>query len=977
MADALRPAVFTVPLAADLVTTLARDLIARFKGDLLGMADVTILLPNNRARTALVEAFVREAGQGLLLPRMAAVGDLGLDDSLSTLVEPMDDAGVAPAIGDMERRLLLADLIRKQRPEVTAVEALRLATPLAQTIDQLDVEEVSPAQINGEHLEGELALHWNNAYQSFIELLAAHNRALAERGMLGPSARRNALLDRLTKRLSQSPPATPMIAVGISTAAPAVARVLRQVARLPKGQVILPHIDLALPIDQWDALGPHAAIDGELPKCDEETHPQFHLKLLLERMAVRRDEVQPLGGSAQAQALNATIAAAFGSAQGSEHWLALSPATKKLPHVRAMEAADVAEEARAVAILVRQALEVPEKRVALVTPDRELAVRVAAQLRRWEILVDDSAGRPLLQTPSATLLLALAELCADEFGPVRLLAMLKHPLVMTGEARLDWLENVRALDLSLRGPRIGLGLSAIDDAIMAATKEGPERVDLLGWWGGVSEHLRSLASGGDQKLQSRLETLGTIANNLSGGAIWKGEAGRQLARALDALSEQDLSPLDDVGDDALPALLARLLESEVVRPAYGRHPRVSIWGLLEARMQRADLLICASLNEGQWPQFPQPDPWLPPRLRRELRLPGLERNIGLSAHDLASALGADEVVLSRAKRDRSGPTIASRFWLRIEALLGSNLAQEADALDWARMIDHAPALPPAPRPHINPSAEQRRVDISVTQVDKLKTDPYSFYAAKILRLDALRSPGTEPDHAWRGTVIHDMLESWTINSQCAPGKLLELSDHFFADPAINPLLSTLWQPRIRLALTWAEEEVAKLSDEGRSYVVAEKWGSEMLGGIRLSGKVDRIDRATDGSLVIIDYKTGSAPSPKKMDAGFASQLGLLGMIAQESGFDGTKGTVSSLEYWTLNKTNKGQFGARKILFGKKKDDLDACANFIAESGSKAFEAFQDYLLGSKPFVAKLHPEHAVGSDYDQLMRLAEWEGRGG
>jgi ATP-dependent helicase/nuclease subunit B len=981
MADPSRPAVFTVPLAADIVTELARNLIKQFRGDQLGMADVNILLPNNRARSALIEAFVREAGQGLLLPRMAAVGDLGLDDTLSTLVEPLAGHDViAPAIGDTERRLLLARLIRKQRKHLTAVEALRLSTLLSRTIDQLEIEEVSPSQINDDHLEGELAQHWHGAYRDFIELLAAHNSALAEQGLLGPAARRNALLDSLTAQLAASPPPHAFIAAGITTAAPAVARLLKQVARLPKGQVILPHIDLAMANQEWDSLGPHQHVEGEPKRRDAETHPQFHLKLLLEEMAVGREEIGSFGAGKASAALNATVASAFGNAAGSEDWQTLPPAIRKMPHVRALVAQDVAEEAKAIAILIRQALEVPEKRVALLTPDRELAVRVAAQLGRWNILVDDSAGRPLLQTRPATLLLALADVCADDFGPVSLLGLLKHPLVRSGDERPGWLDDVRALDIVLRGPRIGVGLSAIDDAIIAQTKEGPRRDSLRGWWAGVAEQLKPYANSAGQRLVARIAQMTALAEQLSGGAVWKGEAGRQLARVVEALIVQDLSPLDDVSDDALPALLARLLESEVVRPAYGRHPRVSIWGLLEARMQRADMVICAGLNEGKWPQHPQPDPWLPPRLRRELKLPGLERNIGLSAHDLASALGASEVVLSRARRDRSGPTIASRFWLRIEALLGANLRHEEDAVGWANRLDEGAAVAPAPRPRVFPNAEQRRVEVSVTQVDTLKTDPYSFYASKILRLKALRQPGTEPDFAWRGTMIHDLLENWAIADNCAEGKLLARADSFFADPVINPVLRTLWQPRIKLALAWSEDEIARLSEEGRHYAKAEKWGNTELAGIRLSGKVDRIDRLADGSLVVVDYKSGSAPSTKQIEAGFASQLGLLGLIAQNSGFDGLRGAAGNFEYWTLNKNKKNNvqgFGERKVLFGKKNTDPDAPLNFVTEAAQSAQKAFEDYLLGTEPFLARLHPEYARYGDYDQLMRLAEWEGRDG
>ena len=88
-------------------------------------------------------------------------------------------------------------------------------------------------------------------------------------------------------------------------------------------------------------------------------------------------------------------------------------------------------------------------------------------------------------------------------------------------------------------------------------------------------------------------------------------------------------------------------------------------------MNRADLVICGGLNEGSWPPRGSVDSLLAPPLLRALGVPGGDFRLGLSAHDLAGALGAPQVVLSRAERDESGPTIPSRFLLRVEALLGS------------------------------------------------------------------------------------------------------------------------------------------------------------------------------------------------------------------------------------------------------------------------------------------------------------------
>src|SRR4029079_3035143 len=352
-----------------------------------------------------------------------------------------------------------------------------------------------------------------------------------------------------------------------------------------------------------------------------------------------------------------------------------------LSMIRLAEFPDPAAEAQAIALSLRQALETPGKTAALVTPDRQLAGRVSALLRRWGIAADDSAGQPLSCVAAGTLILGVASAAAEELAPVPLLALLKHPLVGgVGEDRADWLERVGALDLALRGPRPPAGLAGLDARF--AEK------DALRSWAAIRDRIEQL-NGALREPVSLSDFAALIANAaqaLAGDAAWRGPDGLMSAELLAELqSSQSAAKLTVTADDAVP-LLRQLLDERSIRPPYGGHPRISIWGLLEARLQRADLLVLGGLNEGVWPALPLPDPWLPPKVRATLGMPTLEFRIGLAAHDFASALGVPEVLITRARRDSRSPTVASRFLLRLNAMSGG-LPRDYPLERLARAVD--------------------------------------------------------------------------------------------------------------------------------------------------------------------------------------------------------------------------------------------------------------------------------------------------
>jgi ATP-dependent helicase/nuclease subunit B len=972
-----KPQVYSIAAHRGFADALVAGLIPRYAEPEVGLARLTLLLPSTRAVRTVTEAFIRHSGAGLLMPRMAVVGDLDLDETLGPLLDPLGAGAAIPPAADPTRRLFrLAEFIPQamaglDRNLPNGAARLRMAQELARSLDRLLVEAIDPEVLwkgDLQRLFGDMSKHWEDNTVIFARVYAMWRDELHARGEIDAATRRNRLFAHAADKWRAEPPATPIVAAGVTSAAPALADLLRVVAELPHGAVILPDLDLSMPPEVWDELGSAGAPDAETPfaRGDAVTHPQYHLKLLLNRMGVARGEVDPwhrAGLGAGPPARTHAISNLFLPPAASKVWVRLPADKRRLSGVRVLETANPEEEAQAIALLVRQALAEPDKRVAVVTPDRGLARRVVHHLRRWNIEADDSAGRPLSQTAAGRLALLLAEAAAEEAAPVPLVALLGHPLVRQGDGRGAWLESVRAFERKLRGPRPAPGLAPLK---AVAARAGVER-----WWDGVAAVLEPLMERGTDGFAGLLDKLVIAAEALCGEAVW----GREDGRALAALVEDLRLHAGEAGfalDLAeLPSALRDAMDRVAVRPPYGGHPRLAIYGLLEARMTRAELVICAGLNEGTWPGTPSLDPVLPPAVLRALGVPGADFRVGLSAHDLAGLLGAPEVVLSRAARNVDGPAIPSRFLLRVKALLG-DLADEHREVAIpaiATALDKTAPASPYVRPEPLPSAEQRKVELRVTALDRLRSDPYQFYADAILGLKKLDPLDDAPSAAWQGTVAHKILETWHREH----GDIAAIADRLLKQRNAHPLMLGLWRPRLVAALEWVAQAIAE--QPGRTVAAWECEGEWRYRGVTIKGRADRIDRLGDSELAVVDYKTGSPPSAAMVEEGFALQLGLIGLMARGGAFEGISGTPTAFEYWSLSKKGD-EFGYvdEPVLEGRRQRGIPR-EDFLPETERYLSEAISLWILGDAPFTARLNPDLKVYTDYDQLMRLEEWFSR--
>ncbi|HKD20565.1 MAG TPA: double-strand break repair protein AddB [Rhizomicrobium sp.] len=994
------PNVFTIAAGEPFAETLARGLIETLGTDPLALAAATIYLPTRRAVRTLSETFAKLLGGAALLPNLRPLGDV--DDEPLLFDPSFEDLALPPSLSPIRRRLLLSALVARwdsarHDGAMTFAQASLLARALGRFLDETETQGASLDQLD-DLAPAALAEHWAEVRDFLVLLREEWPKLLAAENAIEPAARRNLLLDALAAYYAKTPPHGPVIAAGTTGSIPATARLLAALAKLPNGAVILPGLDRALDEASWNALDPG--------------HAQYGMRELIARLGIARADVRDWRGFGDAPRVR-LLRETLRPAPTTDAWRAIADRTpprpggmakvkaqldlfpaqggvadletirKGLAGLSLVEAAHPGEEALAIALILREALETPRRTAALVTPDRGLARRVAAALGRWKIVIDDSAGRPLANTPPGAFLLLLTEAVMTDFAPVPLLALLKHPLTAAGSDPAEFRRMARRLDMRLRGPRPDPGL----DGVARAIAQGPQ--DLQRWFGKFSARLAPFAEAfalRDVDVADMAEAHARAAEQLAAsdtqkGAdrLWRGEAGTAAAELFAGLTTEARG-LPAVEPASYAVFIRTLMEERAVRPAYGRHPRLQILGPLEARLQSFDVVVLGGLNEGTWPASVAADPWLSRPMRETLGLASPERAIGLAAHDFSMLAAGPRVFLTRALKADGAPTVASRWLQRLKQLTdGLDLDLDKGVIDdKASYVGCAAALEvpdiyvPEDRPAPAPPVTARPRTLSVTEIETWLRDPYAIYAKHILKLRPLDPLDAEIGPLERGTAIHRILElflkEWGDVAQLRPEeRFVAIADQVFGEAGIPHATLAVWRPRFLKAARWfVGEERKRRAKVAESHV--EIKGTRAFeapaGAFILRGRADRIDVLRRGGAEIIDYKTGSPPTQKQVQSLIAPQLPLEGAILAEGGFPGLdKVAAAGLVFI--------QFGGGavpgRIL------EIENTAKLVPDAERKLLERIADFDSENTPYLPRLVPfRKDIEGDYDHLSRVREW-----
>lgn len=966
-----------LPCGVDFPAELVRGLIARLGGDgPEALARVTLWLNTSRMMRQVRAEFDRQLPEGGLhiLPRMRLIADLGRD--------PLADLPLP--VPPLRRRLELAQLVAamvESNPDFAAGSGIfPLADSLAGLMEEMQGEGVDLAAL--ERLDvADHAAHWQRAL-AFIRIVGRWFEGGEAAAAPDAEARQRRLVEALIDHWAKAPPADPVIVAGSTGSRGATALFLQAVARLPRGAVILPGIDPDLPAPIWDSLE-----DGPFPAED---HPQFR-HLALARALDLRPGAIPMWTATPPEAPEraALVSLALRPAPVTDQWLSegpgLGPIAPAAARMTLIEAPDPRAEALAIALRLRRAAE-EGQRAALITPDRMLTRRVAAALDRWDIVPDDSAGQPLILSPPGRFLRHVAAQLGQPVTIESLLVLLKHPLTATGsQDRGPHLRFTRELELRLRarGPAFPTG-----EALRAwASARGDEGIVPWADWlahalEGVADHVGKLP------LSAWIETHMALAATLAAGPagsvetseLWRAAGGREARAVMDRLT-QEAAHGGAFGPHDYRELLAGQLDKGSVRQGQTPHPLISVRGTLEARTGGAELVILGGLVDGVWPQMPPPDPWLSRRMRADAGLLLPERAVGLSAHDFQQAIGAPEVVLSRALRDAEAETVPSRWLNRLmnlmeglpeqggpealAAMRGRGRALVEIALQLERPATEAPrAARPAPQPPI----EARPRELYVTGIRTLIRDPYQIYAKNVLRLRPLPPIGVEPDPRLRGQVLHRIVEDFVGQRpegetiEAARERLMQVADRVLEAEIPWPSARRFW--RARLARVADRFVLAEDRRAGRGTpVVMEETGSVSLKSpaFTLSAKPDRIDQLQDGRVHIYDYKTGQPPTEKQQQL-YDKQLLLEACMAERGGFR-QMGPVA-----VEGITYIGLGTGAKLVETLIEDDI------LGRTWAGLERLVSAYLVAGRGYTARraMFSDRDI-SDYDHLSRFGEWD----
>ncbi len=956
--------VFALPPGIDFPRELVTGITDRLQDHPPEALGRVTLIVNTKRMARRIRSIFESRGSGFV-PRIRLLSDV-TDPALLDLPQK---------IPSLRRRLelsqLVSSLIEKHKSFESRASVFDLTDSLAALFDEMQGEGVDPDVLSRLDVS-DMSGHWQRAL-AFMQIAGSFvDRA---ENALDAEGYQRQLVQKTIEHWNSAPPRDPIILAGSTGSRGTTLLLMQAVARLPQGAIILPGFDFDLPEAVWNEMQDALVF---------EDHPQFRFRTVLKACETHPGEVERWTiSSPPSHDRNRAVSLALRPAPVTDSWLKEGPQLLDLrsafADVTLVEADTIRLEALTIALRLRQAAETGQT-AALITPDRALTRQVTAALDQWGILPDDSAGTPLHLSPPGRFLLHIADGFIGPLDGPKLLTLLKHPLAHAGAGRGDHLLHTRELDLYLRrkGP-------PFPDAETVQNWAGTgESDDVQKWVGWVTDHLLNPSktgvlplSGWVSRLISSAETICAGSSSEDASELWAQNAGQKAQSVMASLSEEaDAGGMLSATDFA--TLLRHLLMQEEVRDRDAPHPRIMIWGTMEARVQGADLLILAGLNEGSWPEAAKPDPWLNRAMRKEAGLLLPERRIGLAAHDFQQAIGAPEVWLTRAKRGDNADTVPSRWLNRLSNLLNglpendgpetfSDMRNRGDKWRrWASVLDDAPRQPAAERPSPRPPISARPDRLSVTEIKRLIRDPYAIYAKHILRLRTLDPLVKEPDARNRGIVLHSILEQFIRQEQkgelaLSAEALLQTADAILEKDVPWSTSRRMWHAMVARFADWfIAQESARQSESKPAVLEARATYQFSDPSFTLSGIADRIDVTPDGQLRIFDYKASHAPTQKEQTF-FDKQLLLEAAMAEEGAFKNfAPAHVQDAVFVGL--------GAMKTVAAPLLE------NPTHQVLSELKELISAYLEPGQGYTARrmIQKEAEIG-DYDHLARFGEWD----
>ena len=1003
------PSVFHLPPSSDFANHFVEGLLSRFEPGILSsnpelLGRLKILTSNKRLAKRIEEILYLNGF--IILPKVVQLDELSDFFYRSSVKNIEEEKGQSrfQVISDLERLLLLERLIKeahqKKFSKMTKVDFFDLAKNLGSLIDEFNINSVNIKDLE-KIVEEDLPQHLQLNLIFMRQVVARYQKTLKQIKFIDKSSKQILDVNNLINHWEREPYSLPLLIAGSTGSQKSTAMLMYAISKLPQGLVILPGLDTNLTDRSWKNLTPD--------------HPQYGFFSLAKTWGLARyghNEIikAPCWHKMSAtdhETYNKSIRSHFFSllmrpAPVTDEWRTegesiLDNLNLALDDISLIEAENSRLEAAAISVSIKEAIN-EGLTVALVSPAKQIARRVTAELKRWHITPINSLGISLAETELGLFLRQGALVINSGFNFNYVVALIKNRLCGGQYA----LHNANIVKLQQAPQWPTMSFLDLADHIWLTDQDE----EFLHWYNWLSKVFKdSIAALEINFLSNIVDAHKKFSQCLINGYYPKYDElelpdDHKLCCETD-IDYEVLSVLNQLSDTSKETgkfefwAYNKILESLLSEANYTPLPKsencsVFIWGTLESRTQHADVVILAGLNEGIWPSHYKEGNWLNRSMRAVIGIDLLERKIGLSAHDFQQAAMAKKLILSRSLRQDNIPSVSSRWLLRLENLLfglgasgtkyladirsrGDVFLQLARELYSSDLLTNSlplevtrRALRPAPIPPLT----TRPNKLSVTEIDTLIRNPYSVYAKRILNLRKILNVQHTSDPRNKGNLVHTTMENFigehinelpNLNEACA---VLKEKFNLILDNALIPIaIKSVWKAQFSMRTTniilceLQRRLVGKpiaLEVYGK-YIINFDTGDSFF----ITAKADRVDKSPDG-FIVYDYKTGQV-SRRDLERN-SPQLDIEALMVKSGSFVGIPdGKVLGLGLVGLGASQQ------QYLKDVKIEDLDRW-----QSGLVKLIKQMKFELSAFPARLFRDKKGYSSDDYEHLSRYGEW-----
>ncbi len=983
--------IFNISPRYPFLEVLASYIIETAKSENINIANDIILLPTRRACRYMKDVFFHLSNDSaVMLPTILPLGDVD-ENGLAFLDYENEnlDADLPPAISQIKRNLILSSLVKKKMPDFTEEQAYSLAVDLAHLMDTVEMEELSFNNLQYLVPE-EYSEHWQEVLEFLKIVTAEYPKILEENNVINPVDRKIRLIKKQIDYWKNFPPQGRVFAAGSTGSLVPISYMLRFISKMEKGFLILPGLDKNISDKDFEIL------TSDFPKTNQ-NHPQYGLLKLIKGLGLKISDIPELPLPKLPLFKNYDIAESDRELLSSYIMLSsdMNDDWSKLPKLNEDVLNDVSEiclendsdEVFAISGLLRKAV-FENKRALLITPDRKIAKSVANELKRWNIIVDDSAGIPASDTITGNYIILVLKMLYENFSPYSILAVLKHKYTHLGYSK----EELDSLTTSLEKNVLQGKVSVNNlDKMINESLDYPDVYNLLlkikditngmfvKMFDSQNYHLFDLLYSHLSLVEKFVSSPDVDTNKILWDTDLHNDLSDELSSLLSSLKEiKDENNSIDIDVMSVPAyfvFISNYLLSLSLRPKINSHPNISIMNSIEARLITADLYIMAGLNEDIFPRVTSDDPWMSRPMKAKFKLPLPERKVGLSSHDFVEFFCKKNVVMTHALKVDGNNTITSRWLTKLSAIVKIANLKWDDSLSrevksWIQISGFNEEVIPCKRPNPCPPISSRPKKLSATWIEKWYRDPYIIFANKILNLEKLKDINPVAGPAELGTVIHNSLEEFKKKKLSTYDELMAIMMNN-AIPYMDIPQIDFWYSKFEKVARWFvdyENDIKKTT----SFSFEEEEGTfDITHDFTITAKVDRIDISCDNNAFIFDYKTGNPPSKAEVLSGYAPQLPIEALIFQNKGFKHikTNSKVAGIRYIKLTGSSNGNITC---------DDLDDSVNQIIEKAYVDLKGtITEFSKPTTPYLSRPNPNtvgHSIEaySEYSHLARVKEW-----